>query len=107
MPERRLLGALPVGTEPLADDGTALVDLARVCEAAGFDGIVVSDHVVMSSRPSGFPSGRFPFPPDAPFFEPLTLAAAIATATHALVLATGIVIAPLRPPLLLAKSVAS
>ena len=106
-PVPRLLAALPVASEPVANDGPALVDLGRVCESAGFDGIVVSDHVVMSTEPTGFPGGRPPFPSYAPFFEPLVLAAAILARTERLVIATGIVIAPLRPAVLLAKMVAS
>jgi probable F420-dependent oxidoreductase len=103
----RLLAALPVGSEPLAGDAVGLVDLTVACEGAGVDGIVLADHVVMASRPTGFPFARVPFGSDAPFLEPLTMAAAIAARTRSLLLATGILIVPLRPALLLAKTIAT
>jgi len=103
----RLLVALPVGSEPLAGDAIGLVELAVTCERAGVDGIVLADHVVMASRPTGFPFRRLPFGSDAPFPEPLTMAAAIAARTSSLILATGILIVPLRPALLLAKTIAT
>ena len=51
--------------------------------------------------------GKFPVPPEAPWFEPLTMLAAIASATERVRLATGILIVPLRPAALLAKTVAT
>jgi probable F420-dependent oxidoreductase len=94
-----------VATEPGGGEAGDLIELAVACETAGVDGIVLADHVVVAAHPSGFPGGTFPFPPDAPFFEPLTMAAAIAARTTTLVLATGVIIVPLRPAALLAKVV--
>jgi len=51
--------------------------------------------------------GRFPTPPDGPWLEPLTCLSAIAGITTQVRLATGIVIAPLRPAPVLAKTIAT
>jgi probable F420-dependent oxidoreductase len=83
------------------------VDLARAAEDAGVDRIVVVDHVVMGPNTDAYQWGRFPVGPDAPWFEPLTMLTAIASATERVRLATGILIVPLRPAALLAKQVAT
>jgi probable F420-dependent oxidoreductase len=102
----RVLLGLPPGHHPAATVDE-VVETARLAEQAGFNGVVVSDHVVMGNRTDRYPWGRFPVPHDAPWPEPLTLLAAVAGATRVLRLATGIVIAPLRPAPLLAKTVAT
>lgn len=86
---------------------TAILDTARAAEAAGFAGIVLPDHVVMGRRTDRYPWGTFPEPPESPWLEPLTVLAAVAGATTTLRLGTGIVIAPLRPAALLAKTAAT
>jgi probable F420-dependent oxidoreductase len=83
------------------------VDLARAADDAGVDRIIVVDHVVMGRNTDAYQWGRFPVPPDAPWLEPLTLLAAIASATTRVRLATGILIAPLRPAATLAKQAAT
>jgi probable F420-dependent oxidoreductase len=83
------------------------VDLARAAEDAGIDRIVVVDHVVMGPHTENYVWGKFPVPPDAPWLEPLTVLAAVAGATTTVRLATGILIAPLRPAAFLAKQVAT
>ncbi|MCI0632985.1 MAG: LLM class flavin-dependent oxidoreductase, partial [Actinobacteria bacterium] len=84
-----------------------LIDLARRAEAAGVDTVIVPDHVVMSEHTEAYEWGPFPFPIEVPWLEPLTVLAAIAGATSRVRLATGILIAPLRPAIVLAKSVAT
>jgi probable F420-dependent oxidoreductase len=83
------------------------VDLARVAEDAGVDRITVVDHVVMGPNTDAYSWGKFPTPPDAPWLEPLTVLAAMAAVTTRIRLATGILIAPLRPAVLLAKQAAT
>jgi probable F420-dependent oxidoreductase len=83
------------------------VDLGRAAEDAGIDRVVVVDHVVMGPHTEKYVWGKFPVPPDAPWFEPLTMLTAIAGATTQVRLATGILIAPLRPAAFLAKQVAT
>ena len=84
-----------------------VVALARMAEDAGVDTVVVPDHLVMSDRTDRYRWGPFPLPVDAPWLEPLTVLAAIAGATRRVRLATGILIAPLRPAALLAKAAAT
>jgi len=83
------------------------VDLGRAAEDAGIDRIVVVDHVVMGPHTENYVWGKFPVPPDAPWLEPLTVLTAIAAVTERVRLATGILIAPLRPAAFLAKQVAT
>jgi probable F420-dependent oxidoreductase len=90
-----------------ADDWYRFVDLARAVEDAGIDRLVVVDHVVMGPHTENYVWGKFPVPPEAPWFEPLIVLAAIASATARVRLATGILIAPLRPAALLAKQAAT
>jgi alkanesulfonate monooxygenase SsuD/methylene tetrahydromethanopterin reductase-like flavin-dependent oxidoreductase (luciferase family) len=90
-----------------AGDPRELIDVARHAEAAGVDQINFTDHVVMSARTDRYPFGKFPLPPEYPGFEPLTMLAAIASATSQIRLATGVLITPLRPAVLLAKIAAT
>src|SRR5689334_17164416 len=109
------MAARPTLTVGLANYGATFapgewprfVDLARAAEDAGIDRIVVVDHVVMGPHTEKYVWGKFPVPPDAPWLEPLTVLAAVAGATTTLRLATGILIAPLRPAAFLAKQVAT
>jgi probable F420-dependent oxidoreductase len=91
-----------VGAEEGADPGS-LLEISRRAEEAGFTAVSISDHVVMGPRADRYPWGEFPFPPEAPWNEPLTILTAIAATTTRLGLTTGILIVPLRPAALLAK----
>ena len=91
----------------MASGSGAVVELATAAEAAGIDQIAVPDHLAIGPRTDKYPYGRFPLPADEPWLEPLTLLAAMAGATQRIRLATGVLIAPLRPALLLAKTAAT
>ena len=84
-----------------------LLDLAVAAEEAGLHGVSVVDHVVMGSRVERYPYGRFPGGPEAPWLEPLTVLAAVAAVTERVELATAVLISPLRPAALLAKTAAT
>ena len=73
----------------------------------GIDQLVIPDHLAMGRRTDRYPYGRFPLPLEEPWLEPLTALAAVAGATRSLRLATGVLIAPLRAPVLLAKTAAT
>lgn len=101
--------SLPLPFELHADpsDYVHLVDFARMADDAGARSVIVVDHVVMGAHPEQYQWGTFRFAPDTPWLEPLTLLAAMASATTNVRLSTGILIAPLRPAALLAKTAAT
>ena len=89
------------------DDLSGLLEMAKVADAAGIDQLVLPDHLAIGPHTDRYPYGEFPLPVSEPWLEPLTTLAAIAGATSRIRLATGILIAPLRPALLLAKTAAT
>ncbi|ERB51121.1 hypothetical protein N806_07910 [Rhodococcus sp. P27] len=80
-----------------------LVQVCQSAEAAGFDRVLVTDHVVMGSDNSAYTWSAFPTEPDANWLEPLTVLAFVAGQTKTIRLGTGIVIAALRGGAVLAK----
>lgn len=84
-----------------------LLDVARAAEDAGVDRLLVVDHLVMGTHMERYPFGPPPGAPDDPWLEPLTVLAAVSSVTEQVRLATGVLIAPLRNPALLAKSAAT
>ena len=88
-------------------DWRGLLDAAKAAEDAGVHRVVINDHVVMGRNTDAYSWGRFPVPPEAPWLEPLTTLTALAGATSSIRLSIGVLIAPLRPAPLLAKTVAT
>ena len=88
-------------------DWRHLLDLARMAEDAGVDRLVVSDHVVRGPNTDAYPWGTFPTGPEADWLEPLTGVAALAAVTTTVRFLTGVLVAPLRSPALLAKTAAT
>jgi alkanesulfonate monooxygenase SsuD/methylene tetrahydromethanopterin reductase-like flavin-dependent oxidoreductase (luciferase family) len=96
-------------------DLPALVRFAVEAEDAGFDAVMVSEHVVLGrgADAKGLPANprEYTLPGNQdtamPWPSPLLLLAAVAAATTRLRLIAGAVIAPLRHPLLLAKELAT
>jgi len=89
------------------DDLAALTELARIADATGIDQLAVPDHVVMGPHLENYPYGPFPLPLEEPWPEPLTVLAAMAGASSRVRFATGVLITPLRPAVLLAKTLAT
>jgi probable F420-dependent oxidoreductase len=87
---------LPQFRDPTS--GAEVAAAARAAEAAGADDLWVSDHVLL---PAG--STR---PPER-FHEPLVVLAWAAAVTERVGLGTSVLVAPYRPPVLVAKSFAS
>jgi probable F420-dependent oxidoreductase len=87
---------------PLRD----LVEVGRVAEELGFDDLCMGEHVVAAdAAPAWAP--RAPHPPTERFPEPLSTFAALAMVTQRVRLVSCILIAPLRPAALLAKTAAT
>lgn len=92
-----------------------LTDIARAADAAGVDRLVVSDHVAFGerldryARPDlgGQEGGRQPTGPDGHWLEPLILLAQLAAVTERVRLGTGVLLASLRRPVVLAKQLAT
>ena len=96
-------------------DWSWFFDAVTAAEEAGFDRVLVSDHVVMGehldeySDPAvgGWTGMRQPTGPDGHFLEPLTLLSFLAARTRRLRLGTSVVLAPLRNAVVLAKVAAT
>jgi probable F420-dependent oxidoreductase len=101
--------------DPGADGWQPLFDTARAADDAGVDRVFVSDHVVFGenmeayARPEvgGQEGGRQPTGPDGHWLEPLTVLTALSSVTSRVRLATGILLASLRRPAVLAKTAAT
>jgi probable F420-dependent oxidoreductase len=103
-------GLLYANTGPYVNPAEA-VELATAAEEAGFESIWAIEHVVV---PAGYETpypysdtGRMGFPDDADLPEPLTWLAYLAAATTRIRLCTGVLVLPLRHPIVLAKTVAT
>lgn len=104
---------MQVGLSVYNIDAGDLVDLARAAEDAGFASLWLGEHVVL---PVGYSSehpttgtrtaARQPIvDPATKLLDPLVALAACAAVTRRITLATGILLVPLRPPLLAARMV--
>jgi probable F420-dependent oxidoreductase len=82
-------------TYPEMPDPQALIAYAVKAEALGFDSIWVWDHIFLGVDP--------PFP----VLEAMTTLAAVAARTATIKLGTGVLVLPLRNPVVLAKELAS
>jgi probable F420-dependent oxidoreductase len=82
-------------TWPELPDPQGLFAYAQRAEELGFDSVWVWDHILLGVDP--------PFP----IIDPLTLLAAVAARTTRIKLGTGVLVLPLRNPVVLAKELAS
>ncbi len=92
-----------------------VLDLAKAADDAGVDKVVVSDHVVFGenleaygqAELGGMAGGRQPTGPDGHWLEPTTVLTALGAITSNLRLGNNILLAALRRPVILAKSLAT
>src|SRR4051794_38606961 len=115
IPTPQLSAALVTFAADAPDDWSSMLETARCYDRAGIDRLVVSDHVVFGEhldaygRPEtgGTAGGRQPTGPDGHWLEPLTTLSVIAGMTERVRLGTGILLAALRRPVVLAKTAAT
>jgi probable F420-dependent oxidoreductase len=85
--------------------------MARTLEAAGFESLWVSDHIVLPERiESRYPfaaDGRATWSTDTPYIDALIALALIAGATERAAIGTAVLVLPLRHPVVFAKQAAS
>jgi len=82
-----------------------LVDLARLAEEVGFEGVILPDHVVFPENvESRYPYADVPYNPKAPFADCVAAIGAMAAATTKLRLATYVYVLPMRDPYSVAKA---
>jgi probable F420-dependent oxidoreductase len=90
---------------------TGIPELARTLEAAGFDSLWVSDHIVLPAAiESRYPfaaDGRATWPAETPYLDALVALALAAAVTNRVVLGTAVLVLPLRNPVEFAKQAAS
>lgn len=97
------------------EDWAATLNTAQAMDVAGVDRVVVSDHVVFGenlaaySDPAagGTAGGKQPTGPDGHWLEPLIFLTAVAATTTRIRLSTGVLLAALRRPAVLAKQLAT
>lgn len=102
-------------TDPGPGGWQPVLDLAKAADAAGVDKVVVSDHVVFGenleaygqAELGGMAGGRQPTGPDGHWLEPTTVLTALGAITSNLRLGNNILLAALRRPVILAKSLAT
>lgn len=104
------IGLNILGAEALYDgDFGGVLDLAAQADKAGIGLISTGDHLGFSASAH---AGRvafngFPFDLEYPWLEPMTMLGAIAAVTTRASLGVSVLVAPLRPALLLAKQAAT
>lgn len=89
-----------------ADDTARPVEIARMADQAGLHGIAVGEHVALGSNLDNYPYEGGLAHGDAgrkPYLEPAVLNGAIAAVTSRIRITNCIMLAPLRPAVLLAK----
>lgn len=99
-------GAALIGISP-----RFYAEIARIAEAVGFESIWIPEHLVFpANMPPQYPysdSGLPPVSAQTPLYDPWAVLGYLACATTTLRLATNVFIAPLRHPLMIARSLAT
>ena len=104
------IGAKVPNSGPLPTE-IGIPAMARTLEAAGFESLWVSDHIVMpASIESRYPfaaDGRATWSSNTPYLDALIALALISAATESATIGTAVLVLPLRNPVEFAKQAAS
>jgi len=105
------LGVLPRFHQSAITDPAWIRGFAAICEEVGVESVWAVEHVLVAEdyepRYSYSADGRMPGAPGTVMPDPLEWLAYLAACTSTVRLATGVVVLPLHPPLVLAKRVAT
>jgi probable F420-dependent oxidoreductase len=93
----------------LGGDVRAVFDFVSEADREGVDIVFISDHLGFdrAAHEVRRRTRSFPFPLEQPWYEPITFLSAVAAMTSRIRLSTSVIVAPLRPALLLAKQLAT
>ncbi|WP_238015818.1 TIGR03619 family F420-dependent LLM class oxidoreductase [Dactylosporangium sp. AC04546] len=87
---------------------SGILEAAALADRAGVDLLVLPDHVTISEQAHrDRVTVGFPYPISTNWYEPLTALAAVAAVTERARLGTNVLVAPIRPAVLLAKQLAT
>jgi probable F420-dependent oxidoreductase len=91
--------------------GATIADQARRAEAAGFDSLWLGDHIISPvSAESTYPNtcdGSIPWSPETEMYDAIISATVAAASTTRLDIALGVLVLPLREPIVVAKQLAT
>ncbi len=111
----QLSTALPTFVADERGEWSGLVQFSRLADQAGFDRLVISDHVVFGEdldayadpKKGGATGGRQPTGPDGAWLDPVATIAHLTAITTRVRFGTNILLAALRRPVVLAKMLAT
>jgi probable F420-dependent oxidoreductase len=88
-----------------------IVTTARWAEELGYHSLWLTDHVVLAEKVEAYypyrTHGRWDYPPDTEWLDPLLTLARAGAAAPSLKLGTSVLVLPIRNPVLLAKQISS
>jgi probable F420-dependent oxidoreductase len=98
------------GAGPLATS-EALMAVATLAESLGFTSVWVTDHIAIPEHStSAYPyrdDRKPPWPPNIPYLDAFTALTWVGAVTRTVRLGTSVLVLPLRPPLIVAKAIAT
>jgi probable F420-dependent oxidoreductase len=101
-------GLMLPGAGPLATS-EALMSVATLAESLGFGSLWVTDHIAIPARStSAYPYSadhKPPWPSTIPYLDAFTVLGWVGAVTRRVRLGTSVIVLPMRPPLIVAKTV--